>query len=355
MRSVPVVLIAFNRPDLARRTLAAIREAAPEQLFLVADGPRADRPADVELCAATRAVLDEIDWKCDVRRRFSTTNLGVEGNTELGLDWVFEQSPEAVVLEDDCIADPTFFRYAAELLDRYREDEAVWHIAGNRHGFPARLYHGDSYRFSSWASVCGWATWADRWQRHRALFPRDHVRRSVTDAGDAPVRTRPAEPRPGTLVTRGARRHFAEAARSADVVTHGWDKHWYLTILSEGGLSITPSTNLIENCGWGPDATHSVSPDGNADDPVQPMEFPLRHPRDVVLDVAIERELELRLNRVGGPAAKLARKVIRSPRLRRVARVVADSTLAVSAARLAARLTHRSVKLAAARPGPDRG
>lgn len=355
MGSVPVVLIAFNRPHLTQQTLAAIREAAPRQLFLVADGPRADRPADVELCAATRAVLDDIDWPCDVRRRYAKTNLGVEGNTELGLDWVFEEASEAIVLEDDCLADRTFFRFAAELLDQYRDDHRVWHVAGNRHGFPARLYGGDSYRFSSWASVCGWATWADRWQRHRSMFPRDHVRRSATDAGDAPVRTKPAVPRPGTLVTRGARRHFAEAARSTDVVTHGWDKHWYLTILSEGGLSVSPATNLIENCGWGPDATHSVSPDGNADDPVEPMAFPLRHPREVVLDVAIERELELRLNRVGGPAAKFARRLIRSPRLRHVARAAADSAPVTSAARLIARLTYRSTDLAPARTEGDRG
>lgn len=341
MISTPVVLIAFNRPHLARQTLAAVREAAPEQVFLVLDGPRADRPEDVELCAATRAVFDDIDWPCEVHRKFSDVNLGVEGNVELGLDWVFGQVPEALVFEDDCSPDPTFFPFAEELLDRFRDDERVWQISGNRHGVPRRMFHGDSYAFTTWASVWGWATWADRWQRHRAEFPRDHVRRSATDAGDDPVRLRPAVPAPGTLVTRGGQRHFAEAARSTDVVTHGWDKHWWLTIMAAGGLSVTPSANLVENTGFGPDATHSVT-EGAADDPAEPMDFPLRHPASVALDVDVERELELRLNRVGGPAAQLARKVIRSPRLRRIARAAVHSAPATSAARLAARLTQRS-------------
>ncbi len=342
MISTPVVLIAFNRPHLARRTLAAIREAAPERLFLVADGPRADRPDDAAKCAETRAVFDEIDWPCDVQRRFSEVNLGVEGNVELGLDWVFSQAPEAVVFEDDCTPDPTFFPYAVELLERFRDDPRVWQISGNRHSVPQRIFHdGDSYAFTSWASVWGWGTWADRWQQHRAAFPRDHVRRSATDAGDAPVRTTPAVPAPGTLVTRGGRRHFAEAAQSSDVVTHGWDKHWWLTVMTAGGLCVTPSRNLVENRGFGDDATHTVSP-GRTDDPAEPMEFPLRHPAHVALDVDVERELELHLNRVGGPAAKLARTLIKSPRLRRAARAAVNSRPATSAARVAARITQRS-------------
>jgi hypothetical protein len=351
--STPVVLIAFNRPHLARRTLAAIRDGAPRELFVVADGPRPDRPDDAALCAETRAVLEEIDWPCEVHRKYSEGNLGVEANVELGLDWVFGQVGEALVFEDDCTPDPTFFPYAAELLERYRDDERVWQVSGNRLGVPQRFFHGDSYVFTSWASVWGWATWADRWQRHRAQFPRDHVRRGPTDAGDRPVRTVPAVPRPGTLVTRGGHRHFVEAARSSDVVTHGWDKHWWLTVMSAGGLCVTPSANLVENRGFGPDATHTTSA-GSADDPAEPMGFPLRHPREIALDIDVERELELRLNRVGGPAAKLARKVIRSPRLRRAARAAVNSAPATSAARIAARLTRRSAERAPARSGPDR-
>jgi hypothetical protein len=339
--STPVVLIAFNRPHLARRTLAAIREAAPERLFLVADGPRADRPDDAAKCAETRAVFDEVDWPCDVQRRFSEVNLGVEGNVELGLDWVFSQAPEAVVFEDDCTPDPTFFPYAVELLDRFRDDPRIWQISGNRHSVPQRLFRdGDSYAFTSWASVWGWGTWADRWHKHRAAFPRDHVRRSATDAGDAPVRTTPAVPAPGTLVTRGGRRHFAEAAQSSDVVTHGWDKHWWLTMLTLGGLAVSPSVNMVENVGWGADATHGAA-EGKRDHPAVPMTFPLRHPARVELNADVERELELVLSRLGGRAAMLARRFVRSPRLRRAARTAVNSRPATAVHRLLTQSRHR--------------
>lgn len=304
----------------------------PERLFVIGDGPRADRPDDEARCAAVRAVLDEVDWPCDVRTRFSVHNLGCEGNVETGLDWVFSEADAAIVLEDDCVPDPSFFRFAEELLERYRDDPRVWHVAGNSHGVPARMFHPDSYAFSTWASVWGWATWRDRWLQHRVQFPRDHALRPDGTRNDAPRRTRPARPRPGTLVTRSGQRHFAEAATSQDVVTHGWDKQWWLTIMSEGGLSVTPSVNLVQNVGFGVEATHTHAP-GREDAPAVAVSFPLRHPAAVELNEDVERELELELGRIGGRAAKLARRLVRSPMLRRAIRAVVNSEPARNAAR----------------------
>lgn len=331
-----VVLVGFNRPDHTRRTLAAIRAARPERLFLLADGARADRPDDARLCAEVRAAMDEVDWPCEVHRRYSEVNLGCEGNVETGLDWVFSQVPEAIVLEDDCVADPTFFAYAAELLDRYRDDHRVWQLAGNSLLVPPHLFQGDSYRFAAWASVWGWATWADRWQRHRALFPRTH---SGPD-GLAPRRTTPAAPRADLLVTRGGRRHFAEAATSDDVVRHGWDKQWWLSMLHEGGLAATPSVNMVENIGFGAGATHGVHE--HRLDPPMPMPMPLRHPAAVALDVEIERELELLLSRIGGGFANRVRLMVTNPYLRRAGRAVLHSRAAASASRTLSRLTDRT-------------
>lgn len=322
MLEVPIALIAFNRPDVTGRTLASIRAAAPRQLFLILDGPRDGRPDDIAGCAGVREVLEQIDWPCEVHRRYSDVNLGCDANVETGLDWVFSQVGSAIVLEDDCVPDPSFFTYAAELLERYRDDEKVWHVAGNRHFVPSELFGEDSYRFSTWASVWGWATWADRWQAHRAWFPRSH-----REDDHRPTRSRPAVPAPGSLVTSATRRHFVEAADSDDLITHGWDKHWWITIAAADGLSATPRPNLVENIGFGADATHTAEAD-HYGEPAVPVTFPLHHPASVARDVEIERELELLLNRVGGRAAVLARKLVSSPRLRAALRQMAHSDLA---------------------------
>ncbi len=336
MSRTPVVLIAFNRPEVTRRTFAAIREARPPRLFLVCDGPRADHPDDAAGVAAVRALLDDVDWPCDVDRRFSERNLGVEANVELGLDHVFSQVERAIVLEDDCLADSTFFRYADQLLDRYADHRRVWQVAGNGLGVSESVFHGSSYAFSAWASVWGWATWGDRWRRHREQFPRTHTGTS----GMAPVRTAPVELSHAGLVTSGGRRHFVEAAASDDVITHGWDKHWWLSIMSEGGVCVTPSHSLVENVGFGEGATHTVG-SGAAYGVARPMAFPLVHPSDVVVNVEVERELELILNRVGGRMARLVRRLVRSPRMRRVLRSAADSRAATGLARTLSRMNDR--------------
>lgn len=335
MDPTPVVLIVFNRPLLTERVLAAIESVGPRPLFVVADGPRATHPDDVERCAETRAVIDDLDWPMAVQRRYSGPNLGVEANVELGLDWVFDQVDRAIVLEDDCLPDPTFFTYADELLDRYADDPRVWQVAGNSLALPEHLFGDRSYAFGAWASVWGWATWADRWKSHRVVFPRDHA----GAGGDAPLRTRPFAPAPGLLVTRSGQRHFIEAAASSDVVTHGWDKHWWLTAMTEGGLCATPRHSMVENLGFGADATHTVG-SGRDYGSARPMRFPLVHP-DVVIDVEVERELELVLNRIGGRGARLARSLVRSPGLRRLLRSAADSPPATSAARSVSRLRDR--------------
>lgn len=330
MLTTPVALVVFNRPHLTEQTLAAIRRVAPRELFVIADGPRDDRPDDRELCAATRALTDTVDWPCEVHRRFAARNLGLEANVELGLDWLFSQTDAAIVLEDDCHPDPSFFPYVEELLARYRDDPRIWQISGSSLGVPERAFGGDSYAFTAWASVWGWATWAERWQRHRTIFPRDH------QDGDAPVRTVAAVQQPGLLVTRSGQHHFAAAAASADTVTHGWDKHWWLTMMTLGTLAVSPSANLVENVGWGADATHGAA-DGKRDHPAVAMTFPLRHPARVELNVDVERELELVLSRLGGRAATLARRLVRSPRLRRAARVAVNSRAATGLQRLAHR------------------
>ena len=132
----PVAMIVFNRPELTRRSLAAIRQARPEQLFVIGDGPRDGNDNDARRCAEVRDVIGEVDWPCEVRTRFAETNRGLDPNIETGIDWVFSQVDRAIFLEDDCIADPTFFVYCEELLERYRDNPSVWMVAGDTHEVP---------------------------------------------------------------------------------------------------------------------------------------------------------------------------------------------------------------------------
>ena len=150
----PVALIIFNRPDCTAAVLDAIARARPPRLFVIADGPRPDRPGEAALCEQTRALLQRVDWDCEVRTSFSDENLGCKRRPETGIDWVLDEVEEAIILEDDCLPSPDFFPFCEELLDRYREDERVMMISGFNFFGETRSAR-QSYQFSYLGSTWG--------------------------------------------------------------------------------------------------------------------------------------------------------------------------------------------------------
>ncbi len=323
MLETPVVIIAFNRPAFARELLGIVRDARPSRLYLVADGPRADRPEDVDLCAEVRREFEMVDWECDVTRLYSDVNRGCEATVELGLDAVFAAEERAIILEDDCFPDASFFPYATTLLERFQDDQRIWHIAGDAHFLSSSLFNDDSYAFTTYAGIWGWATWARAWHLHRSEFPRDHA--GMQGTAGAPVRAEYPEPAAGVLVSAAAANHYRHVASTTDGEAYGWDSHWWLTVAHHGGLSVTPALNLVSNVGWGEGATHTRSTRSAA--PAVTMPFPLRHPAEVALNSTVQLELELVLLRANGRLANLIRFFIPSIRVRGWVRTIVHSKL----------------------------
>ena len=128
--TTPVAFIIFKRPDTTRKVFEEIRRAKPPKLLVIADGPRPNIVGEAEKCAAARAIIDSVDWECEVLKNYSDENLGCKQRVSSGLDWVFDNVEEAIILEDDCLPHPTFFRFCEELLEKYRDDERVMKIDG---------------------------------------------------------------------------------------------------------------------------------------------------------------------------------------------------------------------------------
>lgn len=195
--------------------------------------------------------------------------MGCKRRMASGITWVFEQVEEAIILEDDCVPDSTFFRFCDELLEKYRNDERVVHIAG------CNVYFGTaqapySYFFSQQSNTWGWATWRRAWRHYDvqmgqwAALRNTWWLRQVLGDWDAVAYWREI---------------FDRTARG-DIDT--WDYQWLFTGWLRGGLAIIPSVNLISNIGFGADATHTKSVDElRAIPATHGMEFPLRHPPEV--------------------------------------------------------------------------
>jgi hypothetical protein len=269
--NVPVALIIFNRADTTARVLAEIAKARPAKLLVVADGPRADHPTDAEKCLAARATIDRVDWDCEVLTNYSEVNLGCGARPSSGLNWVFENVAEAIILEDDCLPHPTFFPFCAELLERYRDDERVMMVSGDNFQF-GRKRTRYSYYFSRYTHTWGWATWRRAWRyfdREIKLWPALRETPWLLD----------------TLGDERAAEYWGDLFDRMDQMPSVWDYQWAFACWSQSGLTILPNTNLISNIGWGEDATHTKLADNpSANIPTSEMLFPLAHPPYVVRD-----------------------------------------------------------------------
>jgi len=263
---LPVAFIIFNRPDTTERVFAEIARAKPPKLLVVGDGPRTGRPGEAEKVAAARAIIQRVDWDCEVLTNFSEVNLGCKKRVSSGIDWVFEQVEEAIILEDDCLPDITFFRFCQEMLERYRNDQRIGMISGDNFQF-GRRYGDDSYYFSKYVHIWGWATWRDRWvgsyDVSMAKWPRVRDEGMIADiVGDV-----------HEAVYWG--KIFERVHRGA---IDTWDYQWVFANWVNGRSSVVPAVNLISNIGFGVNATHTTGVSELENLPITPIKFPLIHP-----------------------------------------------------------------------------
>lgn len=303
----PVALFVFNRPDLTARVFDVLRVVQPPVLLVAADGPRPDRPDDDRLCTETRSIVKNVDWPCEVHWKLEDTNLGCGPAIAGSLDWVFSLVDRAIILEDDCVPDLSFFPFCDELLQRYADDSRVMQIAGSNLLAPASVFDSASYSFASFSLVWGWATWRRAWARYDITMP-----------------TWPRFRDDGMLDgLHASRRRKAQLRREWNHIHAGhgtWDHQWQYTVMSEHGLSVYPRTNLVSNLGFRPDATQTVLPGRMSELPAGAVELPLRHPPTVSHNPRLERFLEREMLRSVGTAVTILRRLLPSRRARQLLR-----------------------------------
>lgn len=276
--NTPILLIIFNRPECAKRALLAIKKMLPTKLYIAADGPRPDNASDLEKCIETRKVTDLINWPCEVKTFFRDENLGCGKGPSFAISWLFENEESGIILEDDCIPDPTFFLFCRDLLAKYQDDSQVMHISGTNHN-PSFVRNEDySYYFSKVGHSWGWASWRRAW---------NHFDYSMKNLDEILEKKYFNDLFPNYLVRKYFKRKFTQTFNNEIIGV--WDYQWEFSRLINSGLSITPTKNLIRNIGFGEDATHTFSEVNTiADVVVEKMEFPLKHPPFIIKDGVAE-------------------------------------------------------------------
>jgi hypothetical protein len=235
MLDTPVLFIIFNRPNYTKKVFAQIRKIKPKLLFIAADGPRAGNSKDFELCIETRKIIEKIDWDCEVKTLFRDENLGCAKGVSGAITWFFEHVEEGIILEDDCVPDLSFFLFCEIMLAKYRNSEEIMHITGTNHLFDRYSELQNSYFFSAYISVWGWATWKRAWAKF-SLEMKDF---------DAVK----------TLMNRNIKNaeiielHSMIFKKAIGKEIDSWATYWNYHCQINEGKSATPCVNLIKNIG----------------------------------------------------------------------------------------------------------
>lgn len=269
-----VTMIFFNRPDTLQLVFDKVREAQPPKLFLVQDGPREGNEKDARGVEACRKIVENIDWDCEVYRNYSDVNLGCGVRPMSGITWALSQVDRTIILEDDCVPDPTYFAYCDEMLERYAHDERIAYISGMNH-FEEWDFGGSSYGFAKGGAIAAWATWKRAWDRYDYAvtgIADPYVEKQLKTALGKDARKIDWWKKTSTLVQQGTKISY-------------WDAQWGFVKHSQNQLVIVPKYNLISHIGVGADSTHAslaISDHRKYRDynnmPVKSLEFPLVHP-----------------------------------------------------------------------------
>ena len=240
MFNTPVLFLIFNRPTPTQKVFEKIRKSKPAYLYIAADGWRENKPGEKELCLQTRAIIEQIDWQCEVKTLFRENNMGCGRAVSSAITWFFENVEQGIILEDDCLPEPDFFNFCEDLLERYKTNDKVMHISGSNFQLSAVSEH--SYFFTSICFMWGWATWRRAWKQYDFEVPFYNRKSTFSNY----------------VGSREERLYWHYMfSRTQKGLIDTWDYQWYMSVWYNHGLGIMPQYNLVKNIGFGEDATHT--------------------------------------------------------------------------------------------------
>jgi hypothetical protein len=244
MRTTPLLLLAYNRPDKVRRLIDRLRPQAPPTLMVAVDGPKPGNAADAAKVQAVRDAVAGIDWTDDVETLFRPANLGLRLAVAGAVSWAVDRHGEAIVLEEDVLPGHDFVPYASHMLERYRHEDRIAHISGYNIVPPRALTSTSGSRLTIYPESIAWATWARAWE---------HFDDSLEWGANVSVSDLAAITGSRVSALRW-KQSFADAAANR---ISTWAYRWIASMWSRGALTLSPNRNLVTYAGYD-EGTNSV-------------------------------------------------------------------------------------------------
>lgn len=277
---IPVLLITYNRKDNALKVLERLRKAGVSILYIAGDGAKENEQDKEKVMRTREAIQKAVDWKCNVKYRFSEKNQGCKYGPVNAINWVFEREEYAIILEDDIIPNLSFFSFCGELLERYKDREDIMMVSGCNIMSRTESVK-ESYFFEPLATTWGWATWRRAWNKYDLAMQGWEEMKKEKVLEELFLRD----------TAFSLKRDFENVAvNDRDI----WDYQWQYTMIKNGGYGIVPKYCMIQNIGFDDkDATHTDGAPFKYRDFQMP--FPLVHPQkmdgNIEYEVYVEKQI----------------------------------------------------------------
>jgi hypothetical protein len=250
-----------------------------------------------------KALIDNLPLQVKVQRLFRTINLGCKRSVVTALEWFFSEVDWGIILEDDCLPDPSFFGFCESALERYEKAERVMLISGHNPlgAFPP----GSDAVLSKYPFIWGWASWRRAWKYYKPEI-------GDWDCGATSIQAKK------WLGSKHALHFWMKAFHDAAIGAETWDYQLNYAMYMREALAVVSGRNLVSNIGFGADAVHTRDPqDPRQSLPLYSAPLKPRFPNSLTPDARFERRTihQLYFNRdltlIGGAKRALRRIGVR--------------------------------------------
>lgn len=235
MFNTPILLVLYNRTEDTHNLFQIIRKIKPSKLYVAADGANREVSLDYQKCLQTRSVIMP-EWQCETKKFFHDEHLGKSKNVYKAISWFFENEEEGIILFDDTLPNLDFFHYCAQLLEKYRDNPEVLHIGAN-YLERRKKYLKNSYHFTAYAFIWGFATWRKTWEGFDLEMKQEPEKVFAVINKYA---TNPIERIFCHRIYNVLRKHNLDY----------WEYQYNFHIWLKNGLCISPNVNLVTNVGF---------------------------------------------------------------------------------------------------------
>lgn len=234
MKKPGVLLIAYKRYEYLEETLELLIRQNFDEIFIAVDGAKseADRKSQQPLLNYILNIQERYPSIKVWRREY---NLGIAASVITAIDWFFYHVESGIIIEDDLVLSKTFLDFCQLSLDKFASNSKVWIISGSR------FLPGDSsdVQYSNYPIIWGWATWRNRWEEVRKIYPSQKILRKKF------------------IWSKVYFFWYIGTLRVLTLRIDTWDIPLAYMMWEQGALCVIPPFNLVSNRGFDSFAVHT--------------------------------------------------------------------------------------------------